>query len=321
MDQDTKPVIVVSKCLGFEACRYNGQIISSDFVKKLADFVTFIPVCPEVEIGLGVPRDPIRIVMHEGTPTLFQPATEKDVTQSMHDFTARFFAGLQDVDGFILKNRSPSCGINDVKIYTGFEKPMPSDRGSGFFGGAVLRRFSRVPVEDEGRLTNFTIREHFLTRLYTLFRFRQMKKNPSMAALIAFHSVHKLLLLAYNQSKYREGGRIIANHEKKGLETVMERYETILAGVFGSMPKRGAIINTLQHAFGGFSDQLGPKEKRFFLNSLEEYRDERIPLSTLTHLIRAWALRFDTQYLLEQLFFNPYPSDLAALTDSGKGRV
>lgn len=321
MDNESKPVLVVSKCLGFDACRYNGQSISSDFVKRLADFVTFIPVCPEVEIGLGIPRNPIRIVMNEGTPALFQPATGKDVTQRMNDFISRFLADLPDVDGFILKNRSPSCGINDVKLYTGFEQPMPSDRGSGFFGGAVLKSFSHLPVEDEGRLTNFIIREHFLTTLYTLFRFRQMKKAPSMAALIAFHSVHKLLLLANNEAAYREGGRIIANHEKADLNSVLQRYETCLAKVFSRMPRRGAIINTLQHAFGGFSDRLEPKEKSFFLNSIEEYRDERIPLSTLTHLIRAYALRFDIQYLLEQRFFNPYPHELTALTDSGKGMI
>lgn len=320
MHMQLKPNIVASKCLGFEHCRYNGQIIPFRLIEKLNDHVEFRPVCPEMEIGLGVPRDPIRIILDNEQPRLFQPATNRDVTELMKNFIKTFMNTIDQVDGFILKNRSPSCGIHDVKIYTGFEQSIPSKKGSGFFGGAVLNIFQDIPIEDEGRLTNFTIREHFLTKLFTFARFRQVKADKTMKSLIAFHSHHKLLLLAYNQSRYRLCGRIVANHEKFKFNKVIDLYGQELKNIFRKIPKVGSIINTLMHAFGGFSKYLSPQEKRFLLNSIEEYRDERIPLSTLNHLIHGYAIRFNTQYLLNQVFINPYPRELVEITNSGKGR-
>ena len=165
-----KPVVVVSKCLGFAHCRFNGLTISSHTVDKLKPHVDFKPVCPEVEIGLGVPRDPIRVVKEAGKLRLLQPATGNDVTGKMTEFAESFLGAVEDADGFILKSRSPSCGIKDVKMYSDMEKRSSGVRGSGFFGGAVIDKFPNLPVEDEGRLTNFRIREHFLTKLFTIAR-------------------------------------------------------------------------------------------------------------------------------------------------------
>jgi uncharacterized protein YbgA (DUF1722 family)/uncharacterized protein YbbK (DUF523 family) len=317
-DSTEKPVVVVSRCLGFDRCRYNGQMVSDPLIERLKEHVDFRPVCPELEIGLGVPRDPIRIISENEHRRLMQPASNRDVTRNMNAFTETYLASLQQADGFILKNRSPSCGIGDVKIYIGHKKWTQSVRGSGFFGGRVLKQYPDMPVEDEGRLRNFRIREHFLTKLYTYMRFRKMAKQ--MKALVEFHTNHKLLFLAYNQSHCRELGRIVANHEKKDVDTVIQQYRQELNHIFQKIPKEGMIINTLLHAFGGFSKHLSSQERSFFINSIEEYRDERIPLDTLNHLIHSYAIRFNVKYLLNQVFIRPYPKKLVAITDSGKGR-
>ena len=315
-----KPVVVISKCLGFDSCRYDGSRIDTPLVDKLEDHVTFRPVCPEVEIGLGIPRKPIRIVSVEGKNALYQPATGKDFTGPMQTFVETFLDSLTEVDGFLLKNRSPSCGVGDAKIHDGFEEGARIFKGSGFFGGAISEKFTGVPVEDEGRLRNFTIREHFLTRIFLLARFREVRGNGSMEGLVNFHSVQKLLLMGYNQAQMRLAGKVVANHEKAGWETVLTRYEEHLKRALANPPRFTAMINVLLHAFGGFSEVLSKEEKAFFLESIEEYRDERIPLSVLLHILRAWSIRYRNDYLLGQTFLQPYPAELVEITDSGKGR-
>lgn len=320
MENFPKPIVVISKCLGFAHCRYDGDIIETPFVHKLKEYVTFHPICPEVEIGLGIPRKPIRIVSVEGGNRLYQPANGDDMTERMESFVKTFLDSLAEVDGFLLKNRSPSCGPGDVKIYPSFENVSRTLRGSGFFGGAVLERFPGIPVEDEGRMRNFTIREHFLTRIFAFARFREVKKSKTMRSLIEFHSRYKLLLMGYNQTQMRILGRIVANHENADFESVTTTYESHLKLALTKSPRFTSMINVLMHAFGGFSNILSKDEKMFFLESLEEYRDERIPLSALLHVVRAWAVRHNNQYLLNQTFLKPYPGKLIEITDSGKGR-
>jgi uncharacterized protein YbgA (DUF1722 family)/uncharacterized protein YbbK (DUF523 family) len=314
------PVVVVSKCLGFDHCRYNGQTIPDKFVEKLKKFVEFQPVCPEVEIGLGIPRDPIRIVELNGKKQLFQPATGRDVTAEMERFVESYFGSIGEVEGFILKNRSPSCGPNDVKIYKDRENSAAVKRGSGMFGGEAAVLYHHCSIEDEGRLKNFTIREYFLVKLFTLARFRQVKQEGDFRDLVQFHTWNKLLFMAYNQSKMREMGRIVANHEKLDFSKVLLNYERCLHMVLAKMPKFTSMINVLLHAFGGFSKQLSSSEKKFFLNSIEEYRDERVPLSALIQVLEAWSIGKSNDYLLQQTFISPYPRELVEITDSGKGR-
>ena len=315
-----KPVVVVSACLGFRSCRYNGQSLPHPFVERLRKFVEFRPVCPEVEIGLGVPRDPIRVVEKEGTRLLLQPATGREVSAEMRAFSGGFLDALEGIDGFLLKNRSPSCGIGDVKIYQGLDPGAFSTRGPGLFGEEILARFPGYPVEDEGRLNNFTLREHFLTQLYALTEFRVARQTPTIQSLIAYHTRQKMQLLGYNQARSRQLGRVVAAYKRGELTPVLEEYETHLRQALAKPPRYTSIINVLLHAFGGLSKDLAPQERQFFLNTVEEYRDERVPLSVPARILEAWALRQDNQYLLGQSFLTPYPRGLTEITDSGKGR-
>lgn len=320
MEYHPRPAIVVSKCIEFDSCRYNGAMIPSEVVRALKAHVDFTPVCPEVEIGLGVPREPIRIIRIDGEDKLWQPATGRDITDAMTGFARDFLGRVGAIDGFILKFRSPSCGIKEVKIYGGKGKAPASGKGAGFFGRAVLDAFGDLAVEDEGRLRNFRIREHFLTKIFTLSRFRETREAGSMGALVKFQAQNKLLFMAYSQKVMREMGRVVANPDRKKVGEVLDEYETLLRAALAGAPRRPSAINVLMHAMGYFSDELAAKEKQFFLASLDKYRETRIPLSVPVSIINSWLARFDREYLSEQTFLEPYPGDLVQVTDSGKGR-
>ena len=306
------PIVVLSQCLEKEACRYNGQVIKDDFVRELEPHVRYVPTCPEVEIGLGVPRDPIRIVRIGESPRLVQPSTGRDLTSDMLAFSERFLGSVGAVDGFILKNRSPSCGIKDVKIHLDQPGP-PVGTGPGIFAGAVLERFPGRAIEDEGRLRNPHIRDHFLTRLFTLAAFRELRAEPAMRRLVEFHARNKLLFMAHNQTGMRALGVMVANEERKPLEEILDEYEAGIGRVLARPARAGPWINVAQHAFGFFSHALSPNEKTFFDNLLLRFRAERLPLSAVLGVLAGWTARFDEPWLETQSFFEPYPHALMRL--------
>lgn len=167
-----KPRIVISRCLGFAACRYNGDMITDPFIESMKPYSNFLPVCPELGCGLGVPRDPIRVVRTGGKYELIQPAADRDITPLMNSFISDYLQNLVSVDGFILKSGSPSCGLCDVKIYSGKNINSGTSPGGGFFGRAIMERYARIPMEDEHRLRNFRIRERFLKAVFSLARYQ-----------------------------------------------------------------------------------------------------------------------------------------------------
>jgi len=308
-----RPKIVISRCLEFDHCRYNGDMIASEAVRALKPFVEFTPICPEVECGLGVPREPVRIIRDGGTLRLIQHTTLRDVSDDMRRFAAGFLDGLGDVDGFILKSGSPSCGTKGVRIYASIEPGAAVGRGQGFFAGAVLDRFGNLAVEDEARLRNDRIQRHFFTRIFTSARFRRATRTGSYADLVGFHTQNKFLLMAYSETQMRLLGNIVANHDRLPAEEVIAAYRKGLYEALSRGPRYTAEINALMHTFGYISDRLSPEERRFFISSLEGYREGRVYFGSLVTLMREWMLRFDTGYLKEQTFFSPYPEELNAL--------
>ena len=319
-DVPIKPVIVVSRCLGFAACRWNGVTIPSEIINILKPHCLFKTVCPEVEIGLGVPREPIRIIKTSGKKILFQPATGRDVSKKMANFVYKFLEQLEPVDGFILKSKSPSCGIKDVKIYPRAEKSAVAARGRGFFGQKVIEKFPRAIIEDEARLTNFRIRDHFLLKLFMLSRFRQLENSFAVHNLVAFHSNHKLIFMAYSQKGLKKLGQIVASQKgKKKSELIREYWDQMLKTV-EKMPRFTSHINVMMHALGYVSQKISSQERHFFLDTLEDFRNNHIPLSVPVGILKSWLIRFTEKYLLDQYYFRPYPQELMQITDSGKGR-
>jgi uncharacterized protein YbgA (DUF1722 family)/uncharacterized protein YbbK (DUF523 family) len=309
--------VVVSECLELAAVRYNGQTIRAPFVRSLARHVDLRPICPEVSIGLGVPRDPIRIVEEDGERRLVQPSTGRDLTEAMVQFSEDFLSSLGDVDGFILKSRSPSCGIRDTKIHSGPEG-MPVGKDAGFFGRAVLERFPRAAVEHEGRLTNRRLRHHFLTTVFTWARFRGLRSDPSAEALVRFHASNKLLLMGHNETAMRSLGRVVARQADGPLERSVAEYEEGLARALARPMRTGAMINVLMHALGFFKEVLSAAEKAHFLDTLEAYGAERVGVEAPLTLLRSWVARTGEAWLRDQTLLSPYPEALMDLQDSGR---
>jgi uncharacterized protein YbgA (DUF1722 family)/uncharacterized protein YbbK (DUF523 family) len=307
---DVKPRVVVSRCLEFEPVRYNGQMMRSEFVRALLPFIEPITVCPEVDIGLGVPRQTFRLVKAKGEKRLYQPETGLDLTDRMLEFADEFLSSLPPVDGFIMKSGSPSSGVRGVKVY-GSLKPSPVvERSSGLFGGVVRERFGHLAVEDERRLGNARIREHFLRKLFTLARFRHAKSSEAMRDIVEFHTVNKLLLKTYNQKETRVLGRVVANQEGRPVEEVYRLYGEHLYSALRRAPRCTSYVNTLMNAMGYFSRGLSGAEKRFFLDRLDDYREGRAPLVAPVDILRSWVARFGEPYLGRQTFFDPYPEEL-----------
>ena len=206
------------------------------------------------------------------------------------------------------KSRSPSCGIKDVKVFSAESQPL--EKSSGFFAEAVQKRFPEAVIEDEGRLTNFRLRHHFLTRLFAVARLRQMRAHKAMADLVKFHTEYKLQLMAFGQRGLNALGRIVANAARLPARDVYNAYATEFASVSRLPARVGPTCNVLQHAFGYVSEHLSAKERQYFLEQLEEYRQARLPLSALITLLNSWSVRFQQQYLLVQRLFQPYPKEL-----------
>jgi uncharacterized protein YbgA (DUF1722 family)/uncharacterized protein YbbK (DUF523 family) len=314
-----EPRVVISRCIEFDPVRYNGQMMTSDLVRRLKPLVKFIPVCPEMEVGLGVPREPVRIVKVGNALRLIQPATGLDLTEKMNWFSCEFLDALPEVDGFILKSKSPSSAMKDAKIYPDTEKVAPMGKSPGFFGGAVLERFGHLAVEDERRLLNLRIKEHFLTKLYALADFRSIKNSGVVNRLVDFQSRNKLLFTAYNQKELHIMGRIVAQPKGRPFQETIAEYQSHLWNALRQPPRRGSNENVLTKAAGYFTSKLSKSEKAFFLDVVAKYRAGKFPLSTPLNVLRAGIIRFNEEYLMQQTFFEPYPEALMENDSTAEG--
>jgi uncharacterized protein YbgA (DUF1722 family)/uncharacterized protein YbbK (DUF523 family) len=318
LNEFARPRVVISRCIDFDSCRYNGQVVRASLRDDLEPHVEFVPVCPELEIGLGVPRDPIRMVTRPDRIGLVQPTTGRDLTDAMEAFASRFLAGPDEVDGFILKGRSPSCGLRGVNIYAASDQEAVVSSGTGRFAAPVLERFPHTAIEDEGRLRNLRLREHFLSRIFTAASFRAVRAERRLGALVRFHARNKLLLMAHSELRMRRLGRIVANVAREPLAAILARYEVELALALAAPARSGAQINVIMHALGHVSDEMGSAEKARFLDSLAAFRADRLPLSALLELLRSWAARFENHYLAEQTFLTPFPPELVRIEPAGR---
>lgn len=312
-----RPRVVLSECLELAPVRYNAQTIRAPLVTALASHVELVPVCPEVGMGLGVPRDPIRLVQIEAGVGLYQPSTERWLTEDMAAFADGFLSRLDAVDGFLLKSRSPSCGIKDVKVYGGAgEGASPSGKDAGRFAAAVLEQFPDHPVEDEGRLTNRGIRDHWLTRIFALATLRQVEEAGRLAELMAFHTSYKLVLMAHNQTAMRQLGRLLAEHDDRSFPDLAAEYRAAFLRATARIPGPGRHVNVIEHARGYFKDALSGAEKRHLDDTIRDYRAGRLPLAAILAVLRSWIERFDEDYLRGQRYFQPYPAELVDLRSS-----
>ncbi len=312
MDHVVRPVVVISRCIDFDACRYNGQVVRASLREELEPHIDLRPICPELEIGLGVPRDPVRLVRSPEGPRMVQPATGRDLTRAMEGFSRRYLGDVGDVDGFILKSRSPSCAFRNAKQFHSEDEGAGHDSGPGLFTARVLERFPYAAVEDEGRLNDLRLRHHFLTKLWALAGFREVAREGP-AALVGYHARNKLLLMAHNQTRMRALGRLVAQAGTAPRPQLVDEYRAGLGAALARPARAGSDVNVLMHALGHVSDHLTAREREHFLATLESYRQGKVPLSAANALVGAWAARFEVPYLAGQTFFAPYPLELVRL--------
>ncbi|MEC9485450.1 MAG: DUF523 and DUF1722 domain-containing protein [Candidatus Izemoplasma sp.] len=323
MSNFKKPNIVLSACIEHKHVRYDGSMISSEFVKRLEPFVNYILVCPETEIGLPSPREALRLVRenHDDEIKLISSIHGKDHTKAMVEFTNSFIESLdaREIDGFLLKAKSPTCGYNGVKVYRGVGKAnVYSQKVPGFFGGAVVERFPDYPVSTERHISNFVIRDHFFTSIFTLAQFRHLKTHHKIGHLRDFHAENKYLLMTFFQDGVKRLGQIVANHDKLPSKTVYEFYEKALRDLLQHEPTKEKRVNVYTHMYGYFKDKIKTSEKDHFFETLNDYQNDKLPYTNVLTLLLGYAVRFDEDYLLDQTIFSPYPKDLLQVADSGK---
>tara|TARA_B100000676_G_scaffold62569_1_gene61929 strand:- start:3043 stop:3987 length:945 start_codon:yes stop_codon:yes gene_type:complete len=301
-----KPKIIISKCLEHDACRFDGLLINNKYIKKLKKFIEFITVCPEVEIGMGIPRKPIRIIHDDNKIILQQSDTGIDWSKKMNNFSKKYISEIEYVDGFILKSASPSCGINSTKIFQK-KHPAPIGKGNGLFAEQIVQNFPNHPKEEEKRLNNSILREHFFTSIFTIADFRSVN---NFETLYKYHAKHKYLFMSYNQTLMTKMGKIAANDNNLKIEEVKDQYYKDLLLLFLKKSRYKTNINTHMHVMGYFKKELTSKEKKMFLNKLDLYRNKKIPISGINNMLLSWIIRFENDYLINQSFFNPFPEEL-----------
>tara|TARA_B100001113_G_scaffold346363_1_gene337169 strand:- start:84 stop:1031 length:948 start_codon:yes stop_codon:yes gene_type:complete len=302
-----KPKIIISKCLEFDACRYDGQLINNNHINKLKPFIDFIPVCPEVEIGMGTPRETIKIVENKNETLLYQSATKKDFNDKMNSFSKKYLNNVENIDGFILKSKSPSCGYKSAKIYPKKNNASALKKGDGIFTRNILSKFPNHPIEEEKRLNNIHIREHFLTCIFTVADFKTVN---NFNTLYRYHAKHKYLFMSYNQTLMSKMGNIAANEKNENFNLIKNKYFKSLLILLSKKSRYKSNINTQMHVLGYFKNLLTSKEKKHFLDKLELYRKRKIPISSVNNILHSWIYRFENKYLMNQSFFNPFPEDL-----------
>ncbi len=302
----------ISSCLLGERVRYDGSHKLDRYITEtLGRYFSWVPVCPEVESGLPVPREALRLVGDPESPRIVTRKTNIDQTERITAWAARRLRELEreDLCGFIFKSRSPSSGLSGIKVYT--EQGMPSMKGSGIFGSAFTRRFPLVPAIDDGRLHNPALRENFIEKVFTFHRWKDFSSGrKSLGGLVHFHTAHKLLVMAHSPRHYGALGRLVAGGKKMDISELYERYIALLMEAMGMMATTKKNTNVLQHMAGYFRKVLTSDEKQELLETIENYHKGFTPLIVPLTLINHYVRKFDDRYLKGQLYLNPHPVEL-----------
>ncbi len=311
-----RPRIGVSACLLGRPVRFDGGHKKSDFVAEtLSRFVDFVPVCPEVESGMSAPRESLRLVSHPVGLRLIGNRSGVDQTDRMTTFATDRVTELLalELDGFVLKKDSPSCGLERVRVYPGITG-QPARTGTGLFSATLRDRLPSLPLAEEGWLRDAGLRESFLERIFTHHRMRtQLLSEPSRGKLVAFHSEHKLLYMARSPVLYRELGGIVAQSAERPLTATIGLYAARAMAALQERSTPGKQANVLQHILGYFKRVLTPFEKQEILSLIDDFRAGLhglvVPLTLLLHHLRKHEVG---EWLAGQFYFEPYPRELGA---------
>ena len=312
---DERIPLGISSCLLGNNVRYDrGHKLDRYLRDVLGRFIRWVPVCPEVECGLGVPRESMRLVGDPAAPRLLTIRSGVDLTARMEAWAEKRAAerDVEDLRGFVFKASSPSSGLRGVKVYD--EKGNPSRRGVGIFARAFTERFPLVPVEDEGRLNDAGIRENFIERVFACDRWRTfVQADGSLGGLVEFHTVHKLLIMSHDPRAVSALGSLVAGARRRGADGRRALLDEYGAGLMTTLAREATVkknVNVLQHAMGYFKRQLAAEEKAELLEVIGQYHRGLVPLVVPLVLLRHYVRKYDEPYLKDQVYLHPHPQEL-----------
>lgn len=308
-----KPIrLGISTCLLGERVRYDGGHKLDPFLTRtFGEYVEYVPVCPEFECGLPVPREPMHLEGDPDFPRLVTSRTKQDMTERMIRWAKQRVMDLEKekLMGFIFKSNSPSSGMGRIRIYN--EKGVAVKKGVGIFARIFMDHFPLFPVEDEGRLHDPALRENFIERLFALKRWRDaVTQGRSRGALVDFHTQHQLLILSHSPNHYRILGKLVAQPGLRPLERLYDDYQQLLLQSLQLKSTSKKNTNVLLHMLGYFKRELSPDEKQELLEIIDLYRGEVLPLIVPITLIKHYVRKYDQPYLKQQLYLNPHPIEL-----------
>jgi uncharacterized protein YbgA (DUF1722 family)/uncharacterized protein YbbK (DUF523 family) len=316
--QDPVIRLGVSTCLLGEQVRFDGgHQLDRYLTGTLGVFVDWVPVCPEVEMGLPIPRESLRQVGDPEQPRLIAPKSGTDHTAAMIAWARKRVEGLasEGLHGFVFKKNSPSSGLFRVKVYN--EHGMAQRNGTGMFPREVMRRFPLLPLEEDGRLNDMPLRENFIERVFAYQRWTQMLDartgGPGRTAgpLVRFHTAHKLTLMAHSPKHYTEMGRLVADAGKRDWNELTAEYGALLMEGLAVLGTRGKHVNVLQHLMGYLKKDLSTEDKEELLGLIEDYREGLVPLIVPLTLLKHHLNRYPVpEWVHQQVYLNPYPKEL-----------
>lgn len=304
----------VSSCLLGNMVRFDGGHQHDRYITgTLGNYVDFVPVCPEVECGMSIPREALRLVGDPKFPRLVTSRTNIDHTEQMQRWAVNRLKTLEneDLDGFIFKNRSPSSGMERVKVYPAGGKGMAEKKGVGIFARAFMEHFPNLPVEEDGRLHDLILRENFIERIFVHRRWRVLlAEKKTVGGLVEFHTRHKLLIMAHSQKIYREMGPLVAKAKQIPADELFQSYENLLMSALKLRCTLKKHCNVLLHLLGYFKKYISADEKQELLEIIEQYKGGLVPLIVPITLINHYVRKYNQEYLAGQFYLHPHPLEL-----------
>ncbi|UCE88041.1 MAG: DUF523 and DUF1722 domain-containing protein [Deltaproteobacteria bacterium] len=302
----------ISSCLLGQEVRFDGGHKRSRFLTDiLGPFVEWVPICPEVEVGMGIPRETVRLVRQGDDVRMVAPKSEVDWTDRMNRYAQRRVRALPklELSGYVLKKDSPSCGFTRVRVYGA--KGMPEKKGRGLFAAELVDAFPHLPVEDEGRLNDPVLRENFIERIFAYRRLRdRFQGRWTLGEVVAFHAAHKLQIMSHSPKAYTELGRLVGEGKKLPRDELRARYEEGFMTALSAHATVRRNVNTLHHIMGYFKKSLAGRAKQELLGLIEDYRSGLVPLVVPLTLVRHYVAEFDIAYLQDQHYLEPHPKEL-----------